>query len=105
MTAILLFLPELSSQLSPRRRLGELNEGQLFGEMAYLLNETRTASVVADGEITVLALPPHLLEELMRHSAPLSRRIIDTLCQRLERMNLAPPHTSHAPGLQVESAD
>lgn len=72
-----------------RRRLGELNEGQLFGEMAYLLNEKRTASVVADTEITVLALPPHTLEQLMRHSAPLSRRIIDTLCQRLERMNLA----------------
>lgn len=70
------------------RRLGELTEGQLFGEMAYLLNETRTASVVADTEITVLALPPATLEELMRHSAPLSRRIIDTLCQRLERMNL-----------------
>ncbi|MHB1188834.1 YhjD/YihY/BrkB family envelope integrity protein [Thiobacillus sp.] len=74
-----------------RRRLGELNEGQLFGEMAYLLNETRTASVVADTEITVLALPPQIMEELMRHSAPLSRRIIDTLCQRLERMNLANP--------------
>ena len=74
-----------------RRRLGELNEGQLFGEMAYLLNENRTASVVADTEITVLALPPHIMEELMRHSAPLSRRIIDTLCQRLERMNLRNP--------------
>lgn len=74
-----------------RRRLNELHEGQLFGEMAYLLNEKRTASVIADSEITVLALPPHLLEELMRHSALLSRRIIDTLCQRLERMNLANP--------------
>jgi len=76
---------------SGRRRLGELNEGQLFGEMAYLLNEKRTATVVADTEVTVLALPPHIMEELMRHSAPLSRRIIDTLCQRLERMNLADP--------------
>ena len=74
-----------------RRRLGELGEGQLFGEMAYLLNEKRTASVVAETEITVLELPPHILEELMRHSAPLSRRIIDILCQRLERMNLANP--------------
>jgi membrane protein len=74
-----------------RRRLGELNEGQMFGEMAYLLNEKRTASVVADTEVTVLALPPQIMEELMRHSAPLSRRIIDTLCQRLERMNLAGP--------------
>ncbi|HEY9098575.1 MAG TPA: YhjD/YihY/BrkB family envelope integrity protein [Thiobacillus sp.] len=74
-----------------RRHLGELNEGQLFGEMAYLLNEKRTASVIADTELTVLALPPSIMEELMRHSAPLSRRIIDTLCQRLERMNLAKP--------------
>ena len=73
-----------------RRLLGELNEGQLFGEMAYLLNEKRTASVVADSELTVLALPPHIMEELMRHSAPLSRRIIDTLCKRLEKMNLGP---------------
>jgi membrane protein len=73
-----------------RRRLGELNEGQLFGERAYLLPEARTASVVADSEITVLALPPQIMEELMQHSAPLSRRIIDTLCKRLERMNLAP---------------
>lgn len=71
------------------KKLGELNAGQLFGEMAYLLDEPRTASVIASGEITVLALPPAVLEELMRHSAPLSRRIIDTLCQRLERMNLA----------------
>ncbi len=71
-----------------QRKLGQLSEGQLFGEMAYLLSEKRTASVIAETEITVLALPPTMLEELMRYSAPLSRRIIDTLCQRLERMNL-----------------
>lgn len=69
-------------------RIGELNEGQLFGEMAYLLNEVRTASVVADTDVTVLVLPPEILEALMQHSAPLSRRIIATLCQRLERMIL-----------------
>ena len=72
-----------------QRKLGDLNEGQLFGEMAYLLSEKRTASVIAETDITVLALPPEMMEELMRYSAPLSRRIIDTLCQRLERMNLA----------------
>ncbi|OJZ21179.1 MAG: cyclic nucleotide-binding protein [Thiobacillus sp. 65-29] len=71
------------------RRLSVLDEGQLFGEMAYLLGEKRTASIVAETEITVLALPPAILEELMRHSAPLSRRIIGTLCQRLEHMNVA----------------
>ncbi|MBT9539869.1 YhjD/YihY/BrkB family envelope integrity protein [Thiobacillus sp.] len=71
-----------------QHQIGSLNAGQLFGEMAYLLNEKRTASIIAQTNITVLALPPHILEELMTHSAPLSRRIIDTLCQRLQQMIL-----------------
>ena len=74
---------------SERKKLGELKEGELFGEMAYLLNEARTATVIAETGVTALVLPPEMLEDLMRHSAPLSRHIIDTLCQRLERMNLA----------------
>ena len=57
--------------------------------MAYLLGEKRTATVTAQTEVVVLALPPALLEELMRYSAPLARRIIGALCQRLQRMNEA----------------
>ena len=71
------------------RKLGVLNEGQLFGEMAYLLKEKRTATVKAETVVVALVLPPDMLEQLMRHSAPLSRRIIDTLCHRLEKMNAA----------------
>ena len=71
-----------------QRQIGTLNAGQLFGEMAYLLNEKRTATIIAKTEITVMALPPNVLEELMTHSAPLSRRIIDTLCKRLQQMIL-----------------
>lgn len=71
------------------RQLGMLTEGQLFGEMAYLLKEKRTASVRAKTAVVALVLPPAMLEQLMRHSAPLSRRIIDTLCHRLEKMNIA----------------
>jgi len=70
------------------KKLGVLQEGELFGEMAHLLGEVRTATVMAETEVVVLALPPEMLEELMRYSAPLSRRIIDTLCQRLQRMNI-----------------
>lgn len=69
------------------RKLGVLEAGELFGEMAYLLKEKRTATVVAETEVTALVLPPAILEELMRYSAPLSRRIIGVLCQRLQRMN------------------
>lgn len=80
----------LSKQVNGEQRpLTDLEEGELFGEMAYLLGEKRTATVTAVTEVVVLALPPEMLEELMRYSAPLSRRIIATLCQRLARMNEA----------------
>lgn len=71
------------------KKLVELEAGNLIGEMAYLLKETRTASVRAETEVTALVLPPDMLEELMRFSAPLSRRIIGTLAQRLMHMNQA----------------
>jgi len=71
------------------RKLAEIGEGSLIGEMAHLLDEPRTASVRAETEVTALVLPPALLEELMRYSAPLSRRIIGTLAERLMRMNRA----------------
>jgi membrane protein len=69
------------------KRLMLIEEGNLLGEMAYLLDEPRTASVRAETEVTALVLPPAMLEELMRFSAPFSRRIIDSLANRLMRMN------------------
>lgn len=71
------------------KHLADMDEGNLLGEMAYLLNEARTASIRAKTEVTALVLPPEMLEELMRYSAPLSRRIIASLAQRLMRMNQA----------------
>jgi membrane protein len=71
------------------RKLGELGPGELFGEMAYLLRERRTATVIAQTEVVALVLPPAMIEELMQYSAPLSRRIIAVLSQRLQRMNQA----------------
>lgn len=71
------------------KRLTELAEGELFGEMAYLLNENRTATVRAESDVTALVLPPEMLEELMRYSAPLARRIVGSLAGRLMRMNQA----------------
>jgi Zn-finger domain-containing protein len=51
------------------------------------------ASVILYDAVSVLkkarrhGRQPELLEELMRYSAPLSRRIIGALAQRLMRMN------------------
>ena len=70
------------------RKIAQLETGQLFGEMAYLLGEPRTATVKAETDVLLIAFPPLVLEELMASSPQLSRQIIAALAQRLKRMNL-----------------
>jgi membrane protein len=70
-----------------RRKLGELGPGSLFGEMAYILDEPRSAGVRAETDCALLALAPVTLEQLMNTSAPFSRRIVGQLAARLVKMN------------------
>ncbi len=76
------------------RLLASLGPGELFGEIAHLLHEKRSATAVADTDVIVLALAPDLLEELMSYSAPLSQRIIRALSARLMHMNEAAAATA-----------
>lgn len=69
------------------KRIGELAPGALFGEMAYVLNEPRSATIVAETDCALLALTPVTLEQLMNTSAPFSRRIVGQLAARLGHMN------------------
>jgi len=68
-------------------KIASLSAGQMFGEMAYLLGEPRTATVVAETEVFLIAFPPQVLEELMATSPALAREIIGALAQRLKQMN------------------
>lgn len=68
-------------------RMGGLRPGEIFGEMAYLLGERRTATVIAEDECFLFILSPEILEAMMGYSAKLSRRIIESLCQRIAKMN------------------
>lgn len=68
-------------------RMGGLKPGEIFGEMAYLLGERRTATVVAEADCFLFILSPDTLEALMRYSTKLSRQIIESLCQRIAKMN------------------
>ncbi len=68
-------------------RMGGLRPGEIFGEMAYLLGERRTATVVAETDCFLFILSPETLEALMGYSTKLSRRIIESLCQRIAKMN------------------
>nr|HQT25700.1 YhjD/YihY/BrkB family envelope integrity protein [Burkholderiales bacterium] len=68
-------------------RMGGLRTGEIFGEMAYLLGERRAATVIAESDCFLFILSPETLEALLGYSTKLSRRIIESLCQRIAKMN------------------
>ncbi len=65
------------------RKIAELSEGSAFGEMSLLDHGPRTAYVIADGEVTVLAIHGKDFEKLLleipsiavKAAAGLSRRV------------------------------
>jgi membrane protein len=58
-----------------------------FGEMSYLLEEERSATVVADGDVVLLELSPEFFERLLAHTPNVSRLIIRKLSERVKLTN------------------
>ncbi|MFC1825958.1 YhjD/YihY/BrkB family envelope integrity protein [Thermodesulfobacteriota bacterium] len=66
-------------------KIATIPEGGVFGEMAYLLNESRTATAIAATESILLILTPDIFEDLLKSSTTFSRDVIQVLCDRLSK--------------------
>lgn len=71
-------------------QIAELRRGEVFGEMAMVRHDTRTADVVAAGPVDVLAFTPKCFERLQerypRIAAKLLLNLSRILSDRLQRM-------------------
>jgi len=65
-----------------------IRSGELFGEIAHLIGESRTATLVAATACEVVILPPAIFDRLLSTDSLVSRRVIDLLSQRLKASNL-----------------
>ena len=66
-------------------RVGEISEkGSYFGEMSFMLNEARTASIIADEKVKVLQFPGEMLEQLIQKQPKLAVKMCKTLADRLK---------------------
>ncbi|MCL2234916.1 MAG: methyl-accepting chemotaxis protein [Defluviitaleaceae bacterium] len=63
--------------------LAKLKEGDLFGEMSLFLNEPRTATVVALGDVSVIEVSESDMNEFMDKKPEIALNVIQTLCVRL----------------------
>ncbi|MBN1243716.1 MAG: YihY/virulence factor BrkB family protein [Spirochaetales bacterium] len=73
----------LGREADPSRLTAVIKPGELFGEMAFLLGEKRSATAAAIIESTLVALPPAMFERVIACDARASRRIISALANRL----------------------
>jgi CRP/FNR family transcriptional regulator len=63
--------------------LAVLNEGDIFGEMAILDNKPRSASAVAFGDVSVLAINKANFEGMVKAQPQLATKLITLLSERI----------------------
>ena len=70
------------------RKIAVIQEGEIFGEMAYLLEESRTATAKAETDTILMVITPDIFEELLLVNRIVSRDVIQTLSNRLRKTQL-----------------
>jgi CRP-like cAMP-binding protein len=68
-------------------QLAILTENNLFGELALLDTETRSASVAAHTDVLLLKLDQEPFYDLMENRVEVAKGIIATLCKRIRTLN------------------
>lgn len=70
-----------------RVELAKLDSGQIFGEMALIFNENRSATVVAIDDCNLIILTRQTLKQKLDRSDPTVRAIVMMLTQRVLSTN------------------
>lgn len=68
-------------------QVGELGEGDIFGEMAILQKEVRSATVRACGEARVLTIDKRTFLRRVQEDPSLALNVARTLCARVRRLD------------------
>lgn len=71
-----------------RRLVSRLGPGEVFGEMAHIIDEPRTATAKAESDAILLELPPDVFDLFLRADADAMRHLADSLAMRLKEANL-----------------
>jgi CRP/FNR family transcriptional regulator, cyclic AMP receptor protein len=75
--------------MSGNRMLETLGENEIFGEMALIDDSPRSATVVADTDVTVAPVTEKQYLFLVRHTPFFALKVMRVLAQRLRTQNKA----------------
>lgn len=65
------------------RKIAELGEGDVIGEMSLITNAPRTATVVASTDMVILLLDPRDFSAVMEDHPAVASKVLHTVAQRL----------------------
>lgn len=75
-----------------RQKLTTLTTGHIIGEISFLMNETTSASVEAEGDVVLYAMPREHFEAVLLEDPTLAFKFMmalnKVLCYRLKRINV-----------------
>jgi small-conductance mechanosensitive channel len=77
----------VSVRLADDSEVAQLGPGSVFGEMALLTGETRTANVVALTDVTTIEITREALHPIMQNHPPLAAAITARVMERRQRLN------------------
>lgn len=80
-------LVEIGSSPGARRLFSRLGPGEIFGEMAVIDQQPRSATAIAAQETEVLFLPRAEMLEFIAHSPTLAFALLQQISQRLREFN------------------
>jgi CRP-like cAMP-binding protein len=94
-------------EISERGRAVEIMKpGEIFGEMALIDKESRTASAVALGEVELIPIDRPLFQVLVRDDPDFAQTIINLLARRLRAaMNLLERQPGDRPARREATSD
>jgi CRP-like cAMP-binding protein len=75
-----------------RRQIANLKRGDVFGEMGFVSGNERTADVVAETDLEVLAVDEHFMQRIQRRYPRIASKVLLNLSRilsgRLQEANL-----------------
>lgn len=85
--------------------VSRLSKGQMLGEMAVILEDKRTASVAAAGEVIILKLANQVFKKVLSVIPEAGLSLMKVLCERLKKSSKPPIHRDMTATAAVPSTD
>ncbi len=67
------------------KKKGTMRDGELFGELALLLNQKRSATIVAGTATELVSISKNNLNELVSSGSEAAQKLINVLCNELSK--------------------